>query len=388
MTSISPSAEGARPGIPTRLPALDGLRGIAALVVMIHHSLLTVPMFAAAYYDSTSEDTWRIDNPALWFAHTPLHVLWDGKFAVMIFFILSGFVLTLPVLRATSFRWDAYLPQRLARLYLPVWGALLFALAVIFLTPRGRNQQTEWLVRRADPVSFQDLLQSLAQISGGNEILSPLWTIRWEILFSLLLGAFVWIGLRTNGNATVIACLVLIAAGSAWQAEALMYLPMFLIGVVLAVHRETLHLRLGPLRGWLWGLGLAAAVLLASAPWMMPPSVPERVHDGALALQVAGALIVVAFCAFGRPRARLLCSRPAQWLGTISFSLYLVHETVVVLTADLFGPGESALVLPVAAVASLGAAQLFFVGVERPSHLLSRRVFASIADERDQQSSR
>lgn len=388
MTSISPSAEGARPGIPTRLPALDGLRGIAALVVMVHHSLLTVPLFAAAYYDSTSHDTWRIENPAFWIAHTPLHVLWDGKFAVMIFFILSGFVLALPVLRTPSFRWDAYLPQRLARLYLPVWGALALALAAIFLTDRGHNQQTEWLMRRADPVSFQDFLHSVAQISAGNEILSPLWTIRWEILFSLLLGAFVWIGLRADGNATVVACLVLIAAGGAWQVEALMYLPMFLIGVVIAVQRETLHRRLGALPGWLWALALAAAVLMATSPWMMPPSVPQRVHDGALALQVAGALIVVAFCAFGRPDARVLCSRPVQWLGRISFSLYLVHETIVVLAADLLGPGRSSIVLPVAFLGSLLVAQLFFLGVERPSHLLSRRIFRSIADDPGRQPSR
>lgn len=388
MTSISPSAEGARPGIPTRLPALDGLRGIAALVVMIHHSLLTVPLFAAAYFGATSAETWGLDNPAWWIAHTPLHVLWDGRFAVVIFFILSGFVLSLPVLRASAFRWDAYLPQRLARLYLPVWGALALALAAVFLSPRGRNQQTEWLVRRSDSVSFQDVLNSLAQISAGNEILSPLWTIRWEILFSLLLGAFVLLGVRANGNAVVIGCLVLIAAGGVWKVDALMYLPMFMIGVVIAVHREALHARLGRLPGWQWALGLATAVLMASAPWMMPPSVPERVHDGALALQVAGALIVVAFCAFGRPRARLLTSRPVQWLGTVSFSLYLVHETVVVLTADLIGPGESAIVLPVAAVASLVAAQLFYLGVERPSHLLSRRIFASIAGDKNDQPSR
>ncbi|WP_345751192.1 acyltransferase family protein [Microbacterium rhizophilus] len=380
MTSISPSADGARAGAPTRLPALDGLRGLAALVVMIHHSLLTVPLFAAAYYDHTSEDTWRVDNPAWWIAHTPLHVLWDGKFAVMIFFILSGFVLSLPVLRATSFRWDAYLPQRLARLYLPVWGSLALALAAIFLTPRGRNQQTEWLVRRADPVSFQDVLNSLTQISAGNEILSPLWTIRWEILFSLLLGAFLWIGRKANGNVVIVASLALIAAGGAWQVDALMYLPMFIIGVVLAVHRETLHRRLGGIPGPAWALALAAALLMAASTWMMPPWVPQRVHDGALALQVAGALVVVAFCAFGCPNARALCSRPVQWLGTVSFSLYLVHETVVVTTADLIGPSSSSLVLPVAAIASLAVAQLFYFGIERPSHLLSRRIFKSIAD--------
>ncbi|KQZ05144.1 hypothetical protein ASD19_03910 [Microbacterium sp. Root53] len=380
MTSASPTPP-ERPVIPvpTRLPALDGLRGLAALLVMVHHTLLTVPLFAAAYFDSTSEETWNVGNPAWWIAHTPVHVLWDGKFAVMIFFILSGFVLTLPVLKAgIAFRWDAYFPQRLARLYLPVWGALAVAIAAIFLTPRGRNDQTEWLRRRADPVSFQDVLNSIMQISAGNEILSPLWTIRWEILFSLLLGLFVWVGLHANGQAVVVGCLVLIATGGAWQVDALMYLPMFLIGVVLAVHRGALHARLGHLPGRTWAIALTAAVLLASSVWMMPPWVPERVHDGSIALQATGALIVVAACAFGFPHARVLCSRPVQWLGTVSFSLYLVHETVVVATADLVGPSESSIVLPVAIAASLVAAQLFFLGVERPSHRLSRHIYKRV----------
>lgn len=78
------------------MQSFDGLRGVAAVVVLIHHSLLTVPSLASAYYPTTVtaiawSKSWLI-------TYTPLHLIWAGTEAVCLFFILSGFVLTLPTL--------------------------------------------------------------------------------------------------------------------------------------------------------------------------------------------------------------------------------------------------------------------------------------------------
>jgi hypothetical protein len=77
-----------------RLPSLDGLRGVAALIVVVHHTLLTVPSLSVAYF---------LDGPAAvrgskawWLSWTPLHLIWAGGEAVIVFFVLSGFVLALP----------------------------------------------------------------------------------------------------------------------------------------------------------------------------------------------------------------------------------------------------------------------------------------------------
>src|SRR6476646_6648538 len=98
-----------------RRTALDGLRGLAALVVVFHHVLLTWPGWANAYLGSHGN--------AL--AYSPLHVVLDGTFAVYVFFVLSGYVLTLQSERLS--RWRGYYGARLARLYLPVWGSVAFA---------------------------------------------------------------------------------------------------------------------------------------------------------------------------------------------------------------------------------------------------------------------
>ncbi|MER7796923.1 acyltransferase [Microbacterium sp. NPDC096154] len=382
MTSISPVPPTPPTPASRRLHALDGLRGLAAFAVLLHHTALTVPTFAAAYFGATSDATWEPGTLAWWAAHTPLHSLWDGEAAVMIFFVLSGFVLTLPVLHSRSFRWDAYLPQRFTRLYLPVWAALAFAILMILITPRGTNDDTEWLRRRPDHVTLEWVLQGLVQIGGGSEILSPLWTIRWEILFSLLLGLFVWAALRTNPAVMLVASLVLIGMGEVTDVKPLKYLPMFLIGVVLAVHRDAFSTRLGAVsrRGWI--TALAITPVLVASPWMLPPIVPEAVRESAIVLQVAGAVLIVAACAFGFPDSRFLGSRAVQWLGRVSFSLYLVHETIVITCADLLGPDRHVLMALIVIPVSLLVAQLFFVAIERPCHRLARRVHAGFADAR------
>ncbi|MGH7001396.1 MAG: acyltransferase family protein, partial [Stellaceae bacterium] len=73
-----------------RLPSLDSLRGIAALTVVIHHTLTTLPAFWAVYTGAPASRLARI------MAFSPLHLLWDGHQAVLVFFVLSGFVLSLP----------------------------------------------------------------------------------------------------------------------------------------------------------------------------------------------------------------------------------------------------------------------------------------------------
>lgn len=78
-----------------RLPALDGLRGVAALVVVAFHVLLLSPSFADR---AEAGPGLRPADPSWWLTHAPLYLLWAGQQAVFLFFVLSGFVLTLSAL--------------------------------------------------------------------------------------------------------------------------------------------------------------------------------------------------------------------------------------------------------------------------------------------------
>lgn len=71
-----------------RIESLDSLRGIAAFVVIIFHCLLSFHIFYDANYNFEF-DNWLVEL----FTVTPLHTLWAGKEAVLLFFVSSGFVL-------------------------------------------------------------------------------------------------------------------------------------------------------------------------------------------------------------------------------------------------------------------------------------------------------
>src|SRR4029077_1970080 len=69
-----------------RLTSLDGLRGLAAIVVMIHHIVLAaVPVLAAVYVAGAHG---ALPAWADVLVHSPLHLLWAGEEFVLVFFAL------------------------------------------------------------------------------------------------------------------------------------------------------------------------------------------------------------------------------------------------------------------------------------------------------------
>jgi peptidoglycan/LPS O-acetylase OafA/YrhL len=373
-----------------RLGPLDGLRGVAALVVVLHHVLLVQPALALAYLHPVPNG--RAHDLAWWLTYTPLHLFWDGPQAVWVFFVLSGYVLVLPFMRPRGSRpsWLAYYPQRLLRLYLPVWAAIALSVLWIGLVARDPAAGASWWLVRFHPptVSWSDVVHdgSLVVVGQGS-VNTVLWTLKWEVVFSLALPAFVLLGAVARRWWPVKAVLLLAAVGvgAARGIPALEYLPMFGLGTLLAY--EGSRLRPGPalrerLRPWHgWAL-LAVALLLLNASWTLL-AVARHVPGGwlnalggtARAAEVVGAVLVVALVARWDGLAGL-GRGPGRWLGQRSYSLYLVHEPLIVSTAFLLGAAtpNPVLMLLIAVPGSLALAAVFHRYVEGPSHQLSRAV--------------
>lgn len=358
----------------SRYRSLDGLRGLAAAVVVLHHSLLTVAIFAEPYFA-----TGIVGDPgsaAWWLTYTPLHAVWDGTAAVYTFFVLSGAVLTLPAVRSARFRWSAYYPQRLVRLYLPVWVAVGIAALNILLIPRG-PASSDWLSANVDRIDRKSVISDLGLLNGHGFLMSPLWSLHWEVLFSLLLPGFVAIAVRLRAKSFFMLPIALISvgAGAALQVPELEFLPMFLIGCIVALQLEKLGEFTQRAGRRPWTPVALISVVLISAPWWIRPLGGGLLVSRLLEpLAVLGACGLVLAAVHSEGLRRILESRHLQYLGLISFSWYLVHEPIVIGLAHLTGTDRPYIAIPLGIVVSLAVAHGFHLVIERPSQRLARRV--------------
>ncbi len=351
-----------------RIGSLDGLRGVAAAVVVVHHTLLTIPAFSDGNYRAA------VPGWASWLVYSPAHVLWAGSEAVFVFFVLSGFVLTLPALRRSQ-DWIAYYPSRLVRLYLPVLVSIGLALALFFLVPRqDQPHQSYWINRHAEPLSLHSLFNDVTLLSPSL-VNSPLWSLTWEVFFSLLLPLFVSIAAVTRRWwwATGIIGIVLSSIGWYEHVLWLTYLPMFLIGSALAAGWERIP-DVGTLVGWIL---LPASLAGITAEWWLPDDAWWSPAVRAFVLASAGIIVVLA----GKwlPAERFLLGGVPRELGRLSFSLYLVHEPVTVSLANLLPATFPSWLIVVAIPIGLGVAVVFSRFVELPAHRLAKRIAKTLS---------
>ncbi len=363
--------------------ALDGVRGIAAVVVLLYHlTLMARPRLE--------------ETPGLWewITQSPLRPLTAGSEAVLVFFVLSGLVVSIPALNA-SFDWLRYYPSRLIRLYLPVIGAVLFAVALLVCVPRlpGAITPESWLADRvASSVSVGQIIEESSLLPETYTIVNVLWSLRWEVLFSILLPLFIVVGLAVRRHRALAAVIsvALMIAGRLLEVDALVYLPTFFLGTLLAVSLPELRAwadRVNQRGGRILWPGLAgASVLVLVSSWLVRDLAPAGSHASAALWGLAGAgaagLILVAI---GSPFAgRMLTARLPLWLGRISFSLYLVHVPVLASVAFLIGDDRWWLVALIAFPASFAIASLFHAVVETPAHRLARRVGSRVASRAEQ----
>ena len=202
---------------PDRIGALDSVRGVAALIVVVHHCLLTQPAFSDYFFSR-----WRTGHSSLteWLMfETPLRLLWNGAEAVTLFYVLSGLVLSLPWFAGRPPRYRDYAIRRLCRLYLPYAAAVgLSAVLAVWLHPVAAVAGlSDWVntmnwTKEVTPAVLIDHAVMLGHRNMLDGVVHTLiWEVRVSLLFPLLILPIVWWGMR--GAAGVAAAIWAVVLG-------------------------------------------------------------------------------------------------------------------------------------------------------------------------------
>ena len=359
---------------------LDSVRGLAAFAVVLYHTLaLNSGSFQAGL------DLGPIASPIVRIlAYSPLHIVWIGAEAVIIFFVLSGFVLTRSAMK-TRFSWEAYYPSRLFRLYAPMVGAIILTWVIYRLadhSPSPLNHDALSPVLEDYP--GQTMLLDATLLGGNSVQLGVLWSLQWEVIFSLMLPVYIMLG-RYYARAAGMFAALLCLAGWYYNVQAASYLPMFFIGTLLATRWTRIASAFKFLGATHWRSVLSGTALLSLSAcgitsyfvfgrWIGQSGMPARVIT--IPFVLLGVVLLLILVQEWPPLRAFMTRRVFTALGTISFSLYLVHRPIVIAAAYYFHPGRSATAVGI--VASVVVAVVFYYVVEKPAHGLSRRIAAAV----------
>ena len=292
---------------PRKLDGLEALRGVAAVVVLLHHAFgsLELPQ--------------NFNTRLVW------GFFEEGNLGVNIFFVLSGFVIAWsnPKDGRTFRDVIVYVLRRLSRVFPMYWVACLFILPVYWkFAPASLGE-----------ASAGRMLHDFFLLPyGETPMLQVAWTLVFEIMFYLL---FVPMLLSHRAAAVmwtmlVAAILVCAAAGvkfdNLWAGHLFsLYVLQFVAGMVVC--RWTMRHPLSPkaARRTAWAGGIliflaAAGERITGGDW-----VPANLHYAAFA---AIAVLGIVNLPDGIPPGRGRAWRILRILGRYSFSIYLFHVPV------------------------------------------------------------
>lgn len=332
--------------LPTYLPELDGLRGLAILWVVLYHC------------HPRLQGTW-IYYASLW-----------GWAGVVLFFGLSGFLIT-SILLTTRDR-PHYFHNFHARRALRIWPVYILVLAVVYLNaPWFIGPSVMDAIKAAPWLAYIFCVQNLFHLALPPA-LQPTWALAIEEQYYFVWAPVVRWMRRPWMLAAVLVCALatspLLRLGHhAWltPTHTLIHLDGIALGSLLALGMHTLALRQ---RTWLWvGLGgmvagfWAAATIAGGTAFL----------DSALAIGFVGLMLaLIASTGSRNPINAALRSGPLAFYGRISYGLYMIHISVFIyfgwfdLQMDRYGMAGNLAIVVFRLAASTAAAAVLWYGFE------------------------
>jgi peptidoglycan/LPS O-acetylase OafA/YrhL len=302
--------------LPKHMPALDGLRGLAILMVLMDH-------VSGGWASAWSVFPGNYESAPSLLLPDWLRAIADGMAnGVSLFFVVSAFTLTI---RATYSDGDLrhYALRRLARVGPGYWIAGLTYTLAAGLAPRlwapVGISSTDLIVAAVFGSAWGGGA-SLAVVPGG-------WSVSCEVAFYVALPVLtrmidgrIWRSIMLTGLALMVAqvrarhAMLVGVHNFPFHVNPIEQAPVFLCGVTAAL--ASTRLRLPHLPGVSVALAVIAIVALPFSPIPTWHLLPNALFGAVVAIAVA--------LAAAHPPA-LLANRVMRRIGEVSYSMYLVH---------------------------------------------------------------
>lgn len=280
---------------------LDGLRGLAAASVAIFHLYWRAGEASDRYWSLD-----YLDSSALKHA-----IMLVGEIPVSVFFMLSGFLFFTKILSSNNFNTKEFFISRVMRIYPPVLASM-FVIYLVTAFINGGQQLTS-------PLWFLEALPFISEYRGSMVNGFPInitnsgvfWTLVWENRLYLSIPIIALIINRTIYKKTVlvITMLTVITIDKAHLVDKAHagYIMFFLVGFLVASLNEK---------------KIKHQNIIAIFLMMIAIFFTRNVYSTTTALYLLPAFYLIKN---GSDFFGVLTSRPFRFLGTCSFSIYLLH---------------------------------------------------------------
>jgi peptidoglycan/LPS O-acetylase OafA/YrhL len=356
----------------TRYRQLDSLRGLGALSVFLAHFI-----------------SLKMALPLLDTLHqTPLGILCNGTAALMLFFVLSGFVLSLPFVRnERPLKFGEFYIKRVFRIYPAYIFAIILAVLLkqFVFDKNGLTPYSNWLNNfwnwNWDKDSPKEILKTLLLIGPDfkiNYIDPPIWSLVIEMKMSIILPFFILI--VSHGSKTLNIGFLLVMAWLTYEHNA-WAISVFYLGILMAKYKDEVLGFIQSRRTVTVTVLIILALLLYNNNYeLLGPikrlNLPSK-YILSYFLSAIGSCVIL-ITVLGRPAAsRFFQKRIFTFFGDISYSFYLVHVPLILTVGSLISNRfaySPVYIFFVAFIAAVVLSYLMSVYVEQPFQRLAVRL--------------
>ncbi|WP_080118775.1 acyltransferase family protein [Bacillus cereus] len=318
-----------------RINELDSIRGLAAITVVFGHFCLMLPSLPNSIKLS------------------PLRFLWAGGEAVIIFFVLSGFVLSMALYHSKTNYWG-YLIKRFVRIYIPYyfWIFITFALFILF-SPYEVTGLRDWFYDKwQGPITKLDIMNHFVLLNNFfTDNYNPvIWSLAQEMRISIVFPMLFLLFYKQSWKKTILFAmsfslisifLNMLHIGKAegfynGYADTLHFTSMFMVGMLLFKHQEELTQLYRSMKNLNRKLLIALGVFLYLYSILI---YGLSSNDTTFLLKDWGVVIgvsIIIIMAMNNLKVKAILNKGVfVYLGEISYSIYLCHFPITMVLFKL-----------------------------------------------------